>query len=114
MSEESMSYAETLEKRIDVLEHALLEIVNWAYAFPLEVFPESDLKKMRQALVDAGLSIDQACSLDQVCESNMRHAISRVREIAKEALDQKGSRWDELTKRVIEENRGALKKLGEE
>jgi hypothetical protein len=59
---------------------ALERIVQWSEAYPLDVFPEPDLKKVREVLTAAGLS------LDQVSASNMRHVITRVAEIARAAL----------------------------
>lgn len=59
---------------------ALERIVQWAEAYPLDVFPEPDLKRVREVLTAAGLS------LDQVSASNMRHVITRVAEIARAAL----------------------------
>lgn len=59
---------------------ALERIVQWSEAYPLDVFPEPDLKKAREVLSAAGLS------LDQISASNMRHVITRVAEIARTAL----------------------------
>lgn len=59
---------------------ALERIVQWSEAYPLDVFAEPDLKKAREVLSAAGLS------LDQISASNMRHVITRVAEIARSAL----------------------------
>jgi len=68
------------ESRQFKLEDALHEIANWADAYPLEVFPEFDFKKAREVLEKNGMT------LDAISASNMRHVITRVSEIAKEAL----------------------------
>lgn len=54
---------------------ALDQIVAWAQAYPIAVFPEPDWKRVAKVLKDAGLS------LDCVSASNMRHVITRVQEI---------------------------------
>lgn len=59
---------------------ALERIVQWSEAYPLDAFPEPDLKKAREVLSAAGLS------LDQISASSMRHVITRVAEIARGAL----------------------------
>jgi len=71
---------EKLQKRIKELEEALQRIDNWAKAYPLKVFPEPDFKKVAEVLKAAGIS------LDTVSASNMRHVISQVKEITKQAL----------------------------
>lgn len=71
---------ETLESRVDFLEDKIQEIVDWADAYPLAVFPEPDFKKARVALESTGIS------LDQVSASNMRHVVTGVGNIAREAL----------------------------
>ena len=72
---------ESDETRIERLEGALQRIVQWAEAYPLDIFPEPDLKRAHQVLTDAGLS------LDSISASAMRHVITGVEEIAREALD---------------------------
>lgn len=61
-------------------EEALERIAQWADAYPLEVFPEPDLKRVHEVLMAAGLS------LDALSASAMRHAIEGVGKIAKDAL----------------------------
>ena len=68
--------------RIDDLKQALHRIVQWADAYPLDVFPEPDLKKAR-ALLEAG-----GITLDSVSAHCMRHVISGVGEIARKALEE--------------------------
>jgi hypothetical protein len=69
------------EDRIDQLEQALWRIAQWSDAYPLEVFPEPDLKKAR-ALLEAG-----GITLDSISAHCMRHVVEGVGRIAKEALD---------------------------
>lgn len=66
--------------RIDELEEALQRIIQWSEAYPLEIFPEPDLKKAR-ALLEAG-----GITLDSVSAHCMRHVVEGVGKIAREAL----------------------------
>lgn len=66
--------------REEALEEALWRIAKWSEAYPLEVFPEPDLKKAR-ALLEAG-----GITLDAVSAYAMRHVIDGVGKIAREAL----------------------------
>ncbi len=68
---------------IDRLEEALQRIEQWSRAYPLEIFPEPDLKKA-QALLEAG-----GMTLDAISAHAMRHAIEGVGEIARYALEPK-------------------------
>jgi hypothetical protein len=68
------------EDRIDTLTEALQHIVQWADAYPPDIFPEPDWKKAR-ALLEAG-----GMTLDSVSAHNMRYAIEGVGKIAREAL----------------------------
>jgi len=56
-------------------------VEHWAEAYPLNIFPEPDMKKARAALETAGLT------LDAVSASNMRHVITRVRDKMRAAFD---------------------------
>ena len=58
----------------------LAEIIAWAKAYPVAVFPEPDLKRAAEVLKNAGLS------LDAVSASCMRHVLTGVAEIADRAL----------------------------
>jgi hypothetical protein len=69
-----------LEVEADKYETALHVIADWAKAYPLEVFPEPDMKKVRELLAAGGIPIDF------VSASNMRHVVTRVAEIAAQAL----------------------------
>lgn len=72
-----------LRERIEELEDALTRIDTWAKAYPLEAFPEPDFRKAAQVLKAAGMS------LDAISASNMRHVINGVKDIAKQALEDK-------------------------
>lgn len=68
------------QERIDELIEALQKIVSWSEAYPLEVFPEPDLKKARDLLAAGGIT------LDAVSAHCMRHVVEGVGKIAREAL----------------------------
>lgn len=72
--------ASEVDARIDKLEEALQQIAQWGDAYPIEVFPEPDFKRVRAVLEVAGLS------LDGVSASNMRHVVTRASRIARTAL----------------------------
>jgi len=62
------------------LESTLQLIVTWSEAYPLAVFPEPDFKKAAILLKAGGIT------LDAVSASIIRHAITGVGQIAREAL----------------------------
>lgn len=68
------------EARAERYEDALQQIHNWAIAYPLDVFPEPDFKRVREVLEAAGIT------LDSVSASNMRYVICGVERIVEEAL----------------------------
>lgn len=51
------------------------ELLAWAEAYPLAVFPEPDFDKAHKILTENGMT------LDSISASNMRHVITRVKEI---------------------------------
>ena len=69
-------------ERADRLEAALERIETWSRAYPLDVFPEPDLKRCAEVLKAAGLT------LDAISASNMRHVVEGVGKIATEAISQ--------------------------
>jgi len=71
------------EDRIDELEVALHKIAQWSEAYPLDIFPEPDLKKARSLLEAGGIT------LDAISAHCMRHVIEGVGKIAREALKPK-------------------------
>ena len=77
------TYNEVAE-HIDGLESALHQIDSWSRAYPLRVFPEPDLKKVRELLEAGGIT------LDSVSASCMRHCVEGVGKIASTALSHAG------------------------
>lgn len=72
------------ERLCDQYESGLYQIAEWGKAYPLKNFPEptpDDWKKIAEVLEAAGLS------LDCISASNMRYVVSRVSQIAAEALE---------------------------
>ena len=67
--------------RIEVLESAIKGLYQWADAYPLDIFPEPDFKKVHKVLTASGMT------LDAISASNMRHVITRVKVILDEALN---------------------------
>ena len=68
------------------LEDALRKIAQWSDAYPEDVFLPPDLEKCR-ALLEAG-----GQTLDGVSGAAMRHVVTGVGKIAKDALDMNNSR----------------------
>lgn len=86
MSDSKLGY-DYLEHRINVLEDqvsdledVLHRIIQWSEAYPLEIFPEPDLKKARELLAAGGMT------LDAISAHCMRHVVKGVGKIAREAL----------------------------
>lgn len=69
-----------MTEREEQLEEALHRIESWSRAYPLEVFPEPDMKKARELLEAGGIMID---AISAHC---MRHVVEGVGKIAREAL----------------------------
>jgi hypothetical protein len=67
--------------RIVKLEAALQRIVQWSEAYPLAIFPEPDIKRAHEVLKAHGMTVDA------ISASAMRHVISGVGKIARDALD---------------------------
>ena len=59
----------------DELEGELDKITNWCNAYPLDIFPEPDLKAVAELLKKNGMT------LDSVSASNMRHVLSGIKDI---------------------------------
>ena len=70
----------TLRARVAKLEEELQRIVRWGEAYPLEVFPEPDLKRAHEVLTAHGMT------LDAISAHAMRLVVVGVGEIAREAL----------------------------
>lgn len=71
----------TKDDRIDRLEEALRQIVEWSEAYPLDIFPEPDWNLAAKLLQAGGIT------LDAVSAHCMRHVIEGVGKIAREALE---------------------------
>lgn len=71
---------ERLREREDRLAGALHQIDSWSRAYPLEVFPEPDLKRARDLLAAGGVT------LDAISAHCMRHVVEGVGKIARDAL----------------------------
>ena len=69
---------EELEDRISDLEETLHKIDSWCKAYPLDIFPEPDLRLARALLEKGGIT------LDSVSASNMRHVLKGISKIIKE------------------------------
>ena len=72
------------EDRIEELETALRRIVEWADAYPLEIFPavtEEYARRAHEVLTAKGMT------LDRLSAHAMRHCLSGVRRIAASALE---------------------------
>ena len=68
-----------LEAERDALVEAMDEIIQWANAYPLDVFPEPDLEKAHELLKAGGMT------LDAVSASGMRRVLDGVVKIAEKA-----------------------------
>jgi hypothetical protein len=64
-----------LEREIDELHDRLHRIRQWIDAYPLDTFPEPDMKKVAKVLRDNKLT------LDAVSASNMRHVLEGLKTI---------------------------------
>lgn len=78
---EACDIIDSQSNEIERHERAFERLRQWAKAYPLDAHPEPDFKAVRQALKEHGIS------LGAVSVSNMRHVITRVSEIIKEALE---------------------------
>ena len=73
------------EDYIETLELALRRIIEWADAYPLEVFPAVDKeysKRAHEVLTANGMT------LDRLSADAMRHCLKGVRGIASAALEE--------------------------
>jgi hypothetical protein len=60
-----------------------LRIVQWSEAYPIDIFPEPDLKRARELLAAGGIT------LDSVSAGMARHVVEGIGKIAREALGEK-------------------------
>jgi hypothetical protein len=80
LTDEWMDYIRHLEAKVRELEGALEDILTWANAYPLSVFPEPDFRKAYHVLREHGMS------LDAISASNMRHVLKGVKGIVEQAI----------------------------
>ena len=71
-----------IEQENTRLKEAIEFVDNWCKAYPIEIFPEPDMKKAHEILKKHGMT------LDAIGASNMRHVINGVREELKKALEE--------------------------
>lgn len=79
----SMKMAADPTDREDRLEEALHRIVQWADAYPTDIFPVPDadyLRRAHEVLTANGMT------LDRLSADAMRHVVQGVGKIAREAL----------------------------
>ncbi len=69
---------EKLEQRVEDLEEMLDKLRAWAEFYPLDIFPEPDMKEVANALRVVGIT------LDSVSASAMRHVLTQVTEMINE------------------------------
>ena len=66
--------------RLEELERVLSRVKDWCSAYPLEMFPEPDFKKVHTVLKKNNLT------LDAISASNMRHVVTGIQKIIDETL----------------------------
>lgn len=64
-------------------EDALQKILSWCEAYPLDIFPEPDLKRAHEVLTANGMT------LDSLSAHSMRHVLRGVKGIIDAALSPK-------------------------
>lgn len=62
------------------MREALEKIATWQQAYPLDIFPEPDLKRAHQVLKSFGMGIDG------ISASNMRHVLMGIKNIVDAGL----------------------------
>jgi hypothetical protein len=75
---------EDMEERIELLEAALRRVIEWADAYPVQVFPlvtEDYAAKAHEVLTANGMT------LDRINADTMRYVLTGVRRIANAALE---------------------------
>ena len=77
-------------ERCEELEEALRRIVEWADAYPIDIFHEPSPEESHRA---HQLLTANGMTLDAISASAMRHVISQVGKIAKDALGNTGDPW---------------------
>ena len=62
-------------EEVNRLTDKLQKIKNWCEAYPLDIFPEPDLKRAAKILKENDMT------LDAISASNMRHVLSGIKRI---------------------------------
>lgn len=60
---------------LEKLQDKMHKIITWINAYPLDIFPEPDLKKAHKILKQHGMT------LDAISASNMRHVLNGIKNI---------------------------------
>ena len=60
---------------LERLREKIHKIMTWINAYPLDVFPEPDFKRVHKILKEHGMS------LDAISASNMRHVLTGIKKI---------------------------------
>lgn len=68
---------------LEELQTKLCRIKAWTEAYPLNVFPEPDLKRAAKVLRENGMT------LDSISASSIRHVLSHIKEIIEGAAETK-------------------------
>jgi hypothetical protein len=63
------------ESVIDGYDEKLEKIKDWCNAYPVDIFPEPDMKKAHKVLKENGMT------LDAISASNMRHVLNGIKKI---------------------------------
>ena len=61
---------------LDELEQKLEKIENWCKAYPLDMFPEPNMKYVREIL-----QTYSTVTIDEISASNMRHVLEGIQKI---------------------------------
>ena len=61
---------------LDELEQKLEKINNWCKAYPLDMFPEPNMKYVREIL-----QTYSTVTIDEISASNMRHVLTGIQKI---------------------------------
>lgn len=83
LDEKGSVSVEQKRREFERMEMALEEIKLWAKAYPVDIFPEPDMARVRELLEAGGVT------LDCVSASGMRLVVAEVAKIAREGLGKK-------------------------
>ena len=91
-----------MSAELEALQDMVHKIRNWVNAYPLDVFPEPDMKRARFVLNAHGMS------LDAISASNMRHVLEGVKRIIGEDVGPPGKN-QEVDVEGFEESEGSCR-----